>query len=238
MLEAESLSKSYGRRLILDDIGFQVRPGEITAIIGPSGGGKTTLLRLLAFLEPPDQGVIAVAGQRHVFPSRVPPPAPWPDLTVVFQQLFLWPHLTLRENICLPQRRDPVARALSDHLIEVFSLSEAADKYPNQASLGQRQRAAFIRAVGLRPTYLLLDEVTSALDVEHVALVLAELDRLRAEGMGILLVTHLIGFAAESADQVVFLANGRVGEKGTANILKAPATERLSKFLSLVRAAS
>ncbi len=248
MLSGENLHKIYGGREILHGVSLNVVPGEITAVLGPSGAGKSTLLRALSLLDPPNSGTIVVDGKNYVFPGvnkngTVPP---WPKLTVVFQQLFLWPHLTLRQNITLPLEKDrgrlgPGNAVAMDgeieRLLELFELAELADRYPNEASLGQRQRAALIRALVLKPKYLLLDEITSALDVEHVSKILDYLKFLKDQGTGILVVTHLIGFAKSAADQIVFMENGRVVECGDKFLLSEPKTERLMKFLSLVETA-
>jgi len=248
MLSGESIRKGYGGVEILHGITISVNPGEITAILGPSGGGKSTLLRTLSLLDSPDCGTITCDDRHYHFPhplkNGVRPP--WPELTVVFQQLFLWPHLTLRQNIMLPleqlRARGPVRGPLPsnrevNNLLDLFELIDLADRYPNEASLGQRQRVALVRALVLRPTYLLLDEITSALDVEHVSRVLEYLRLLRAEGVGILLVTHLVGFAKSAADQIVFMDNGSILESGGSALLTAPRNERFRTFLSLVETA-
>jgi ABC-type polar amino acid transport system ATPase subunit len=241
MLRATGITKRFGTQEVLRGIDLTVEPGTITAIIGPSGGGKSTLLRALSLLEPPDTGMVAIDDEVHRFPNNGHTllGQPWPKVGIVFQQLFLWPHLTLRKNITLPLelRGAPAGLGRVEHLIDVFELAGAVDKYPNQTSLGQRQRAALIRALVLEPRYLLLDEITSALDVEHVVRVLGQLREARAQGTGILLVTHLIGFARSSADQVVFIDGGQVLEAGGASILSKPKTERLARFLSLVETA-
>jgi ABC-type polar amino acid transport system ATPase subunit len=238
ILSCSSIKKSYGTREIVRGVSAQFERGTISAIIGPSGTGKSTFLRVLSLLEPADSGSIGIDGKEFCFPQAedTEPAHPWPRLTTVFQQLFLWPHLTIRQNICLPVRKtDRVAPGgLVDQIMRDLFVTEFADRYPNQVSHGQRQRAAIARAIALRPDYLLLDEITSALDVEHVGLVLRFLKRLRDEGVAIVLVTHLIGFAKGAADQVIFMENGAIVESGAASILSKPKTARLTDFLSLV----
>jgi ABC-type polar amino acid transport system ATPase subunit len=177
MLETHNLTFNYPGRLIFRNINLGIKPGGVTVLIGPSGTGKTTLLRCLALLERPQGGEITVDDQKFIYPMlpEAPFSPPWPKLTTVFQQLFLWPHLTLRQNILLPVRRrnKQVNREELDELIDAFDMGEFIDNYPNEASLGQRQRIALARAIMLHPRYLLLDEITSALDVEQIAKILA-----------------------------------------------------------------
>jgi ABC-type polar amino acid transport system ATPase subunit len=164
---------------------------------------------------------------------------PWPKVTVVFQQLFLWPHLTLQDNILLPARcrTQQGMEADLDALIEAFDMRDFIGRYPNQASFGQRQRVALARALMCRPRYLLLDEITSALDVEQIANVLSYLRNLRGKGIGIFVITHLLGFARSAADQVLFMADGEVVERGGPEVLASPQTERLHQFLSAIEGA-
>ena len=243
MLEARNLTFGYPDKPILKNINIKVPVGDVTVLIGPSGCGKTTLLRCLALLEQPQNGDVRVGGDvfdEAAWSSGEILNPPWPKLTAVFQQLFLWPHLTLRENILLPVRRvnKPDMQDALDVLIEAFDMAGFIDNYPNEASLGQRQRVALARAVMLEPHYLLLDEITSALDVEQIAKILSYLKTLRGKNIGIFIITHLLGFARHAADQVVFMANGEIAESGSADILRNPQTERLSQFLSVIAAAS
>jgi ABC-type polar amino acid transport system ATPase subunit len=223
-------------------VDVEIAPGSITCVISPSGTGKTTLLRALSLLELPDSGEITLDEEIYNFPSLTTQHSPltaqpWPKLTAVFQSLFLWPHLTLRENIMLPARNIDAARAAKDieGLIHVFEMQDFIDKFPNQASIGQRQRVALARALILNPRYILLDEITSALDVEQTARILTKLHHLKERGIGVFLITHQIGFARKSADQIIFMDGGCVVEKGKPDILTNPKTDRLTQFLSVVR---
>lgn len=240
MLIGKEINKTFGEKVALKNVNLTIDQGQITALIGPSGSGKSTLLRALALLDPPDSGNVTVDDIVYTFPKRngqIQPP--WPKLTIVFQQLFLWPHLTIRQNITMPLKTlGDNHHEVVDELVELFDLHEFTDRYPNQVSLGQRQRAAIARALALKPAYILLDEITSALDVEHVGRLLAHLKTMRDRGTGILLITHLIGFARRAADQVLFMDDGRIIESGGAEILVSPRSERMAKFLSLVDSAS
>lgn len=242
MLKAEKITKSISGRKILCDVDVAIELGKITVVIGPSGSGKTTLLRALSLLDPPDSGAISIGSNQYRFPVRPENPyvPPWPELTVVFQQLFLWPHLTLRQNIMLPLEHCHARRDVKqvDEMISAFDMSHFIDRYPNQASIGQRQRVAIVRALVLQPKYILLDEVTSALDVEHVSKTLAQLRMLRDRGIGVLLITHLLGFARTAADSFLFLERGRVLESGPISALNSPTVERVREFISVIQAAS
>ncbi len=242
-LAGRQLAKQYRAGTpVLRGVDIDILPGRITALIGPSGGGKTTLLKAISFLDPPDEGQITLDGSIYQFPLASGVQVnPWPRLTVVFQQLFLWPHLSLYNNITLPltlRERNPRSRELLEELVELFEMREFIHRYPNQVSLGQRQRAALARALVLDPKYVLLDEITSALDVEQITALLGYLQVLRSRKIGILVVTHLLNFARRAADKIVFMDNGQAIESGGPEILDDPKTPRLKRFLSIVEAAS
>jgi ABC-type polar amino acid transport system ATPase subunit len=241
MVIGENLNKSWGATNVLQNVSVAIERGQITALIGPSGSGKTTLIRALSLLDPPNTGKISIDHNTYDFPlseeEEIIPP--WPDVSVVFQQLFLWPHLRLRENITLPLENgrieDPDRRV--EDIIDTFDMRGFIDRYPNETSLGQRQRVALARALVLQPSYILLDEITSALDVENVSVILSQLETLRDEGIGILIVTHLVGFARRAADRIVFIDNGQVLETGDRGMLDSPKNERLKRFVSVLESA-
>jgi len=242
MLKADNITKSFDQTKILHGVSLSVEKGKICALIGPSGSGKTTLLKILAFLEQPDSGSVSIDDLTYQFPlpnsQKIQPP--WPKVTVVFQQLFLWPHLTLLQNMTLPL----TTRGLDNspprlkELMDLFAMNDFVYRYPNQASLGQRQRAALVRALLLEPEYLLLDEITSSLDIEQTAIILSQLKKLSGQGIGILTITHLLQFAHDAADKVIFMTSGEILEEGGANILTNPKHERLSQFLSVLKTVS
>ena len=237
MLTARSITYIAGNRRIIADLSIAIRPGQITVLAGPSGAGKTTLLRCLAQLAPPAEGELSVDDRHYAFPMTNNPRPPWPEVTVVFQQHFLWPHLTLRQNILLPlvlNKRLEDRRV--EELIEVLDLMEFVDRFPSQASLGERQRVAIARALALNPAYVLMDEVTSALDVEQTCAILGHLFELKRRKIGILLVTHQLEFAKailerDPLDEFVFLDEGRIVEAGGANCLTQPKHPRVMSFV-------
>jgi polar amino acid transport system ATP-binding protein len=243
MLTARNIEKALGARKILTGIDLKVEPGKITVVVGPSGSGKTTLLRAACLLDPPDSGTVIVDDTEYSFPGTTETilNPPWPKVTAVFQQLFLWPHLTLRQNIELPIKYSGSpgrAASLLEEMVASFDMKEFIDRYPNQASLGQRQRVALARALVLEPKYLMLDEITSSLDVEQVASILAHLRLLRDRGVGLMVITHLLGFARSAGDEIVFLDEGKVIESGGRDILTNPTNKRVRAFLSLIQAVS
>lgn len=238
MLTAKSLSKNYRGQQVLDSIDLCLPKGQMLVVLGPSGAGKSTLLRLLSLLEQPSSGSVSLEGVTLSAKHSTP----WPNLTVVFQQHFLWPHLTLRENAMLPAsklRGIDIAEQFHEYA-KRFSMLNCIDRYPNEVSVGQRQRAAIIRALMLQPNYLLLDEITSALDVEQAGEILRFfLDTWKGQ-FASLFVTHQIGFArnllrSSSTGKVAFMVEGKLVESGDASILDSPKTERLSQFLDAAR---
>lgn len=230
MLTAKNITKYRENEAVLEAVDISIEPGTITSLIGPSGAGKTTLLNVLSLSAFPDKGNLTVNDESFSFPilgELIPKPSS--VVAMVFQQLFLWPHLTLRQNITLSNK---MSGTEIEELVSAFGMKEFIDRYPNQTSLGQRQRAALARAIALKPKYLLLDEVTSALDIEQVELVAQYLEKLKSNGTGIVAVTHLLHFAKRISDQIVFMDKGRIIEIGGKEILSDPKEARTKEFLT------
>jgi polar amino acid transport system ATP-binding protein len=210
MLKVHSLSKSINGQKILDNISFKIQKGEIIAIIGPSGGGKSTLLRSIALMEHLDSGIITIDDQVFNFPLTLDQKLPlvYPKITMVFQQLFLWPHLTVLWNITLAAG-ESLDQILLDELVQTFGIQNILNKYPNEISGGQKQRVALIRALILKPDYLLLDEITSALDTILSKSVLKYVSKAASQGTGVLIVTHNVELIPDLA-RIVSLNNGKL----------------------------
>jgi ABC-type polar amino acid transport system ATPase subunit len=234
MLLAKNISKKIDGREILKDISFSLDSGQIISIIGPSGSGKTTFLKAISLIDLPDSGSLEIDEDKYTFPiiDIKSIKYPYPNLTVVFQQFFIWPHLTIRENITLALR-GKIDTAHFNEVVNLFQMAEFLDRYPNEVSLGQRQRAALARSLMLKPQYLLLDEVTSALDIEQSHLILGHLKLIAEKGVGIVFVSHALHLASKISTKVIFLDSGKIVEEGTSDILKNPQTDRLKKFVSL-----
>jgi ABC-type polar amino acid transport system ATPase subunit len=240
VVHIEGLCKSFDGRLVLDDVHLTVRRSQIVAIIGQSGGGKTTLLRCVNLLERPDQGSIAVAGEPVFAGNRVVCRSLAKlrqSVGMVFQRFNLFPHLTAVENVMLAQQRagTPEREALerSVTLLRRVGLAHRALAYPEQMSGGEQQRVAIARALALRPKVLLFDEPTSSLDPESTGEVLRVMRELAEDGMTMILVTHEVPFARDVADWVVFVDGGRIIEEGPpTEVLGKPREPRTRAFLT------
>ena len=244
MISANNISLAFNGQKVLDKINLEMKSGEVVTIIGPSGSGKTSLLRSLALLTFPDSGSLTIENRKYTFPLKKlnEDEIPWPTVTCVFQDLHLWPHLTLKENILLPYKvKGPetlnAVQSKFDNMIETLDLDECLNRRPHEVSGGQKQRAAIARAILLQPRYLLLDEITSALDIEQVAVILSLLARLQKNDLGMIIVSHHIEFAKRASDKVYFLDCGKMVESGPPSILESPQSERLADFLDFVKIA-
>ena len=239
LLEVSGLRKSYGDRVVLDDVSLTVQPHDVICLIGSSGSGKSTLLRCLNLLEDIDDGVIAFEG-REISDPRVDPRRVRARMGMVFQAYNLFPHLSVLDNCTLAPRRvhglsraDAEARA--HELLDRFGLAEHATKHPDRLSGGQQQRAALVRALCTSPTLLLLDEITAALDPELVGEVLSIVRAEAAAGTTMVIATHEMAFARDVATSVCFLDRGRILEQGPpSQIFSAPEQERTRQFLRRV----
>lgn len=238
-LELLAISKRFGEHQALREISLGLPEFSSLAIIGPSGGGKTTLLRILAGLEVPESGQLAIDGQALAF-SEASLLAHRRSIGTVFQAYNLFPHLTARENVVLPLLKvhglsKNEALATAETLFERFQLSRHADRRPAELSGGQQQRVAIVRAIAIKPRFLIFDEPTSALDPEMTAEVLDFISELRNEGRNLIIVTHNMGFARHVSDRCLFIAEGRALEEGRSlDFFSNPQHPALVNFLSKV----
>jgi polar amino acid transport system ATP-binding protein len=238
-LDLYGLEKWFGRQAALQGITGSITDFKALAIIGPSGGGKTTLLRLIAGLEIPDRGGLAVDGEELLF-SREALRRHRQGIGMVFQAFNLFPHLTALENITLPLEKvhgyDPAeAREHAMGLLHRFQLTPHAAKKPAELSGGQQQRVAIVRAIAIKPRFMLFDEPTSALDPEMTAEVLEIIEELRHEGRDLIMATHHIGFARQVADYCLFVSDGAIAEAGpVSELFNRPRTAALRNFLAKV----
>ena len=238
-LEVQSLCKSFGDQAVLRDIQISLEKVHTLALIGPSGGGKSTLLRVIAGLERPDRGRVVLDNEEIIFRERELHEHR-KTVGTVFQSFNLFPHLSALSNITLPLEKvhghsKVEARRIAEEILVRFQLMEHATKQPARLSGGQRQRIAIARAISIRPKLLLFDEPTSALDPEMTAEVLEVIEELREEGRDFVLVTHQMGFAKRVADQVALLSGGQIVEYGPpAQILDNPQSETGRQFLAKI----
>jgi polar amino acid transport system ATP-binding protein len=238
-LALEGIHKSFGKLEVLRGIDLELAEHEVVCLIGASGSGKSTLLRCVNLLEPIDAGRIVVRGQ-VVTTGGVNVNELRRGIGIVFQSFNLFPHMSVLENVTLAPRKAlglsaPAAETRADELLARFGLADKRDEYPDRLSGGQQQRVAIIRALAMQPSLLLLDEVTSALDPELVAEVLAVIRELAEEGMTMLIATHEMGFARDVARRVCFLDEGVILEEGTpAEIFGAPREARTQQFLQRI----
>lgn len=239
LLNVTALHKYYGDNHVLKGIDLKVEEGEVVAIIGRSGSGKSTFLRTLNGLESINDGVIEVDGE-YIDAARADLRSLRQKVGMVFQQFNLFPHLTVGENVMLaPQVVKKTSRAEAEKIarlmLERVGLAEKFDAYPERLSGGQQQRVAIARALAMSPKVLLCDEITSALDPELVNEVLAVVKQLASEGMTLIMVTHEMRFAREVGDKLVFMHQGKVHEIGDPKALfAAPRTEELRNFIGSV----
>jgi polar amino acid transport system ATP-binding protein len=235
----EGVHKSFGENEVLRGIDLRVEPHEVVCLIGASGSGKSTLLRCINLVEQIDSGRVVVAGE-EITAEGVDANRIRRRIGIVYQSFNLFPHMTVLRNITLaPREALGTDRAEAEKharaLLERFGLLDKQDEYPDRLSGGQQQRVAIVRALAMRPHLMLLDEVTSALDPELVAEVLAVIKELAREGMTMLIATHEMGFARDIADRICFLEAGRILEQGKPDrIFTAPEHPRTRQFLARI----
>jgi ABC-type polar amino acid transport system ATPase subunit len=239
MIEIKNVSKWYGDFQVLSGINETIDRGQTVVICGPSGSGKSTLLRCINGLEPYQKGEIIVEGISLSDPktnlSKVRR-----KIGMVFQKFELYPHMTVLHNITLApmkvlkkSKQEAEKRAIA--LLERVGIPEKAKEYPANLSGGQQQRVAIARSLAMDPSYMLFDEPTSALDPEMIKEVLDVMIDLAKEGMTMIVVTHEMGFAREVADEIIFIDEGRIVERGTDESFFAnPKSERTKEFLSQI----
>lgn len=242
MLKINQLVKKYDDNLVLNGVSGDVEAGQVIVVIGPSGGGKSTLLRCLNRLEEPTSGQILFEGTDLMSLSEKQLDQMRTKMGMVFQNFNLFSNLTVLDNLRLaPQKvkhqSKEEATKKAQQLLERVGLADKADAYSDQLSGGQKQRIAIARALAMSPDVLLFDEPTSALDPEMVGEVLKVMQDLAQEGMTMVVVTHEMGFAREVADEVWFMADSQIVEKGTpTQLFEHPQEERTQQFLAKILA--
>jgi ABC-type polar amino acid transport system ATPase subunit len=239
MIEIVNLHKYFGQTHVLKGVDLQVNKGDVVVVVGPSGSGKSTLLRCINRLEEVQEGEIRIGGE-NILSKTVDVYKIRCEVGMVFQQFNLFPHMNALHNVTLGPtvtkkmpRRD--AEALATDLLRKVGLSGREHSFPSELSGGQQQRVAIARALAMEPAVMLFDEATSALDPELVGEVLSVMKQLALEGMTMIVVTHLMGFAREVANHVVFMDDGLIVEDGSPKeIFGNPKTDRAAAFFSKI----
>ncbi len=243
-IEVKDLKKSFGKLEVLKGVSFDVEKGDVVAVIGSSGSGKSTMLRCIINLETVGGGDIIIEGEPLVKNGKYPSKNTIKQITgkmgMVFQQFNLFPHMSVRKNLEMPVRlagkRDRASiSAECEEMLRKVGLLDKIDAYPSQLSGGQKQRVAIARALMLNPDIMLFDEPTSALDPELTGEVLGVMKKLAEEHMTMIVVTHEMAFAREVANKVIFMDDGKILEAGTPDeIFNHPKFPRTAEFLSSV----
>ena len=242
VLEVKDLRKSFEENVVLNNLSLTVPDHTATVLIGASGSGKSTLLRCINLLDTIDDGSIYLDG-KEISDPKIDVDEVRKNLGMVFQSFNLFPHMSVLDNITLsPIRVHTVSKSQARDeamtLLRRFDLADKADQYPDRLSGGQQQRVAIIRSIAVKPRLLLLDEVTSALDPVLVNEVLSIVRDLKADGMAMVLATHEMGFATQVADEVCFLKDGNIIERGPASqVISAPQEAETKDFLRRVHEA-
>jgi ABC-type polar amino acid transport system ATPase subunit len=239
LIQIKNVSKWYGDFQVLDSITEEIKKGQTVVVCGPSGSGKSTLLRCINGLEPFQKGQIIVDGvsvsdpSTNLYKLRT-------EIGMVFQRFELYPHMTALQNITLAPRKvrnkpRQEAEAKAMELLERVGIPEKAREYPANLSGGQQQRVAIARSLAMEPKIMMFDEPTSALDPEMIKEVLDVMVDLSKGGMTMIVVTHEMGFAREVADEIIFMDEGRIVERGTdISFFQNPKSPRTKDFLDKI----
>ncbi|MEM3666212.1 MAG: amino acid ABC transporter ATP-binding protein [Candidatus Bathyarchaeia archaeon] len=239
VLKAEDIHKSYGTNNVLKGVSFEVRRGEIKVICGPSGSGKSTLLKCLNLLTKPDKGRVWLDGE-EITSAGVNVSKVRQKIGFVFQEFNLFNHLTALKNVSIGLEvvkgiKKDKARKIAMEELRRVGLGEHAHKYPAELSGGQKQRVAIARALAMNPVIMFYDEPTSALDPELIGEVLDVMKQLAREKMTSLVVTHEMGFAQSVADEIIFMTDGTILERGPPHeIISNPKHELVKKFFKRI----
>lgn len=237
MIKVDKLHKKFGKNEVLKGITTTIEDGSVVAILGPSGSGKSTFLRCLNLLESPTDGHI-LFNEQEITEKNVEKMRQ--DIGMVFQHFYLFPHMTVLENItyapmAVKGLSESEAKEIANDLLDRVGLLEKMDAYPSSLSGGQKQRVAIARALAMQPKVMLFDEPTSALDPEMVKEVLDVMKYLAETGMTMIIVTHEMGFAKEVADRVLFLDGGNIVEDASpTEFFESPKSTRAQEFLSKI----
>ncbi|MFC7322765.1 amino acid ABC transporter ATP-binding protein [Halobacillus campisalis] len=243
MISTQKISKQFGDLVVLKDIDLEVEKGKVVVVIGPSGSGKTTLLRCLNLLEQPESGLISIDQQSIDFGKKLSKKeirSFRKKSGMVFQTYNLFPHFTALQNVMegpvtVQKVNKTEAKKRAVELLTKVGLKEKIDVFPYQLSGGQQQRVGIARAMAIDPKVMLFDEPTSALDPELVGEVLLVMKDLAKEGRTMVVVTHEMKFAKEVADEVIFMDEGKIIERGEpVDLFERPKEERTKKFLNLI----
>ncbi|NLC71997.1 MAG: amino acid ABC transporter ATP-binding protein [Desulfuromonadaceae bacterium] len=220
VLQVRNISKKLGGKQILQGVSFELRKRELKVLIGPSGGGKSTLLQCINFLIPPDEGEIFLKGQEIHIHRKRDLYAYRQKVGMIFQDFNLFDHLNALDNVSIALRKvkkmtKTAARDRAVVELERVGIGDKAELYPSQLSGGQKQRVSIARALAMDPEVMLLDEPTSALDPELIGEVLTVIRNLAQDGMTMIMATHQIGFIRALADEILFMQEGKIIEQGT-----------------------